>query len=109
GYSSFVGGPQITNATPVASTDRTAIYAAAPDGRIRKLRVSDGKVLWTTAVTRDPTHEKLTSSLNVSRGLVLVTTGGHIGDAPPSQGHGLTPSGRTGQMRYRLNPRRSQC
>jgi len=103
GYSSFTGGPQITNATPVASTDRTAIYAAAPDGRIRKLRVSDGKVLWTTAVTRDPTHEKLTSSLNVSRGLVLVTTGGYIGDAPPYQGHVLTLSERTGAIRHVWN------
>ena len=96
GYSSFVGGPQITNATPVASTDRTAIYAAAPDGRIRKLRVSDGKVLWTTAVTRDPTHEKLTSSLNVSRGLVLVSmpaprkeAGGTIKPAPLAVGEAV--------------------
>ena len=48
------------------------VYAAAPDGVIRKLRISDGKVLWARSVTRDPTHEKLTSSLNVSRGLVLV-------------------------------------
>jgi len=102
-YSSLAGSAQITNATPVASTDRSAIYAAAPDGRIRKLRVSDGKVLWTTAVTRDPTHEKLTSSLNVSRGLVLVTTGGYIGDAPPYQGHVVTLSERTGAIRHVWN------
>ena len=99
GYSSYAGSAQITNATPVASTDRTAVYVAAPDGRIRKLRVADGKVLWSTAVTLDPTHEKLTSSLNVSRGLVLVTTGGYIGDAPPYQGHVVTLSERTGAIR----------
>jgi outer membrane protein assembly factor BamB len=86
-YSRLAGSAQITTAAPVADPSRAAIYAAASDGHIRKLRVSDGKVLWTTRVTRDPTHEKLTSSLNFSRGLVLVTTGGYIGDAPPYQGH----------------------
>jgi outer membrane protein assembly factor BamB len=86
-YSSIAGSAQITNMTPVADPDRAAIYAGAPDGRIRKLRVSDGKQLWSTSITRDPTHEKLTSSLNLSRGgLVLATTGGYIGDAPPYQG-----------------------
>ncbi|HEX6762529.1 MAG TPA: PQQ-binding-like beta-propeller repeat protein [Gaiellaceae bacterium] len=98
GYRSFAGTAQITNATPVASTDRSAIYAAAPDGVIRKLRVSDGKVLWSRSVTRDATHEKLTSSLNVSRGLVLVTTGGYVGDAPPYQGHVVTLQERTGAI-----------
>jgi outer membrane protein assembly factor BamB len=82
-YARVAGSAQITNTSPAASTDRTAVYAAAPDGRIRKLRLADGKVLWTTTITRDPTHEKLTSSLNVSRGLVIATTGGYIGDAPP--------------------------
>ena len=102
-YGSLAGTAQITTATPVASTDRSAVYAAAPDGKIRKLRISDGKVLWATSVTRDPTHEKLTSSLNVSRGLVLVTTGGYIGDAPPYQGHVVTLSERTGAIQHVWN------
>jgi PQQ-like domain len=102
-YGSLAGTAQITNATPAASTDRSAVYAAAPDGTIRKLRISDGKVLWATSVTRDPTHEKLTSSLNVSRGLVLVTTGGYIGDAPPYQGHVVTLSERTGAIEHVWN------
>jgi outer membrane protein assembly factor BamB len=100
-YAHVAGTPQITNATPAASTDRTAIFAAAPDGRIRKLRVADGKVLWTTTITHDPTHEKITSSLNVSRGLVIATTGGYIGDAPSYQGHVVTmaeSSGRIGHV-----------
>ena len=71
----------------------------ASDGRIRKLRLTDGKVLWTTTITRDPTHEKITSSLNVSRGLVIATTGGYIGDAPPYQGHVVTMSERTAGSR----------
>ena len=102
-YGSLAGTAQITNATPAAATDRTAVYAAAPDGRVRKLRVSDGKVLWTTAITRDPTHEKLTSSLNVSRGLVVMTTGGYIGDAPPYQGHVVTLAERTGAIQHVWN------
>lgn len=97
-YSSFAGSAQITNSTPAASTDRSAIYASAPDGRVRKLRVSDGKVLWTTAITRDPTKEKLTASINVSRGLVIMTTGGYIGDAPSYQGHVVTMAERTGRI-----------
>jgi outer membrane protein assembly factor BamB len=102
-YSRVAGSAQITNASPAASTDRTAVYAAASDGRIRKLRLGDGKVLWTTAITRDPTHEKITSSLNVSRGLVLATTGGYIGDAPPYQGHVVTLSERTGRIAHVWN------
>jgi outer membrane protein assembly factor BamB len=102
-YARLAGSAQITNASPAASTDRTAVYAAASDGRIRKLRLSDGKVLWTTAITRDPTHEKITSSLNVSRGFVIATTGGYIGDAPPYQGHVVTLSERTGRIAHVWN------
>lgn len=98
GYSQFAGSAQITNSTPAASTDRKAIYASAPDGRLRKLRVSDGRVLWTATLTLDPTHEKLTSSINVSKGLVIMTTGGYIGDAPPYQGHVVTLSEASGRI-----------
>ncbi len=102
-YARVAGSPQITTATPVASTDRSAIYAAASDGRIRKLRVSDGKALWTTRITRDPTREKIASSLNLSRGLVIATTGGYIGDAPPYQGHVVTMAERTGRIAHVWN------
>jgi outer membrane protein assembly factor BamB len=74
------------------------VYAAAPDGHIRKLRLSDGHVLWTTRITLDATHEKITSSLNVDSGRVIATTGGYIGDAPPYQGHVVTISESTGQI-----------
>jgi len=98
GYSRFAGSAQITNSSPAASTDRSAIYASAPDGRVRKLRAADGKVLWSTTITRDPTREKLTSSINVSQGRVIMTTGGYIGDAPPYQGHVVTMSEQTGRI-----------
>ena len=79
------------------------MYAAAPDGRIRKLRLSDGHVLWTTRITFDPTHEKLTSSLNVFQARVIATTGGYIGDAPPYQGHVVTMSEQTGRIAHVWN------
>jgi len=103
GYARIAGTAQITNATPALSSDRSAVYAGAPDGRIRKLRLSDGRVLWTTRITFDPTHEKITSSLNVSRGRVVATTGGYIGDAPPYQGHVVTMSERTGRVAHVWN------
>ena len=102
-YARLAGSAQITNATPVLSTDRRSVYAAAPDGRIRRLRLSDGHVVWTTAITRDPSHEKITSSLNVSRGLVVATTGGYIGDAPPYQGHVVTMAEANGRIRHVWN------
>jgi hypothetical protein len=97
-YGSYAGSAQITNMTPIADPDRSAIYAGAPDGVIRKLAIATGKQLWATKITRDPTHEKLTSSLNFSRGLVMATTGGYIGDAPPYQGHVVTLSPKNGHI-----------
>jgi outer membrane protein assembly factor BamB len=90
GYSSFAGSAQITTMTPVADPGRGALYAGAPDGRIRKLSAATGKVLWSTSITRDPTHEKLAAPLNFAHGLVIAATGGYIGDAPSYQGHVVT-------------------
>jgi outer membrane protein assembly factor BamB len=87
GYSSWAGSVQITTATPVADPGRTSIYAAAPDGRIYKLAVADGHPLWSTSITKLPSREKIAASLNYTRGRVIATTGGYIGDAPPYQGH----------------------
>ena len=86
---SYEGSAQITTATPIADPDRTSIYAASPDGLIHKLSVSDGReeAGWPVSVTRDATHEKIASPLNISGGSVVVVTGGYIGDAPPYQGH----------------------
>ena len=97
-YSSYAGSAQITTMTPVADPGRAAIYAGAPDGVIRKLSVATGKVLWSTAITRDPTHEKLASALNYANGLVLAATDGYIGDAPPYQGHVVTLDPASGRI-----------
>jgi hypothetical protein len=87
GYSSWSGSPQITTATPVADPGRAWIYAASPGGRIYKLSVATGRPAWAVAVTRRPSREKIAAALNFSRGNVIATTGGYIGDAPPYQGH----------------------
>ena len=52
GYSSWVGSPQITTATPVADPSRQSIYAAAPSGHIYKLAVANGHALWSVSITR---------------------------------------------------------
>ena len=87
GYNGFAGSYQVTTATPVSDPDRSSVYAASPDGNIRKLALADGRVVWTTSITKLPTREKIASALNFDRGHVIATTGGYIGDAPPYQGH----------------------
>lgn len=86
-YRSLKGSYRITTATPVADPGRGSIYAASPDGVIRKLAVSDGRVEWSTAITRLPAREKIAAALNFHDGHVIATTGGYVGDQPPYQGH----------------------
>lgn len=102
-YDAWVGSRQITTATPVADPDRAYIYAAAPDGRIRKLAVEDGREVWSTAITRLPEREKIASPLNFFRGRVIATTGGYIGDAPPYQGHVAILDAATGRLLHVWN------
>ena len=87
GYGGWAGSYRITNSTPVADPDRQHIYAAAPDGQVRKLALSDGHEIWSTAITQLPAREKIASPLNYVGGRVIAVTGGYIGDRPPYQGH----------------------
>lgn len=101
------GTAQFSNSSPVADPGRAYVFSTSPDGRIHKLRVSSGREVrtgrWPVSVTRDATHEKLTSPLTVFGGYVIVTTGGYIGDAPPYQGHVLTISRSSGRIRGVFN------
>ena len=96
GYSSWAGSYRITNSSPVS--DRRFVWAGAPDGRIHKLSLATGRELWSRAITRLPSREKLGTALNLSHGLVLATTGGYVGDAPPYQGHVAAIDARTGRL-----------
>jgi outer membrane protein assembly factor BamB len=96
GYSSWAGSYRITNSSPIS--DRRFVWAGAPDGRIHKLSLATGREVWSRAITRLPAREKLGTALNLSRGLVLATTGGYIGDAPPYQGHVAALDARTGRL-----------
>ncbi len=103
GYDDWAGSYRITNATPVADPDRRSVYAAAPDGAIRKLAVADGRVVWTTAITRLPEREKIAASLNYFRGRIVATTGGYIGDRPPYQGHVAVLDAVSGRLLHGFN------
>lgn len=86
-YRELAGTRQFTNSTPVAAPDARSIYAASPDGYVQKLAVSDGQLIWRTAITELPLREKMASPLKFFRGRVIAVTGGYIGDRPPYQGH----------------------
>ena len=96
GYSSWAGSYRITNSSPVS--DRRFVWAGAPDGRIHELALATGREIWSRAITRLPAREKLGTALNLSRGLVLATTGGYVGDAPPYQGHVAAIDARSGRL-----------
>ena len=101
GIGGWAGTPQITNASPAADPDRRWVFAASPDGRVHKLSLARGREAggrWPVTITRDPTHEKLTASFNVSGPLLVVATGGYIGDAPPYQGHVVTIARASGRI-----------
>jgi len=102
-YSSWSGSSRITNVTPVADPDRSAVYSASPDGNVEKLAVGDGHVVWTTSITTRASSEKIASPLNYSHGHVIATTGGYIGDAPPYQGHVSVLDASTGQLLHSWN------
>jgi hypothetical protein len=99
-YLSLAGSYRITNSTPVADPNRKFIYAASPDGLVHKLSVASGAEArgWPIRVTLLPQREKLGTSLNFSRGLVLLGTGGYVGDPPPYQGHVVAISAATGRI-----------
>jgi hypothetical protein len=102
-HNSWAGSAQITTSTPAADPDRQHIYAAAPDGTVQRLAVSDGHVLWTTAVTLLPQREKIASPLKVLGGKVVAVTGGYVGDAPPYQGHVAIIDAQSGSLLHVWN------
>jgi outer membrane protein assembly factor BamB len=102
-YSTWAGTRQITNSTPVADPDRQHIYAAAPDGTIQKLAVSDGLALWTTPITLLPLREKMASPLREFSGHIIAVTAGYIGDRPPYQGHVAVLDAESGKLLHVWN------
>jgi outer membrane protein assembly factor BamB len=97
-YQSLAGTRQFTNSTPVADPTGQYIYTASPDGYIQELAVSDGRLLWRTAITELPLREKMDSPLKFFRGHVIAVTGGYIGDRPPYQGHVAILDGNSGKL-----------
>lgn len=102
-YRELAGTRQFTNSTPVAAPDAKSIYAASPDGYIQRLAVSDGRLLWRTAITELPLREKMDSPLKLFRGRVIAVTAGYIGDRPPYQGHVAILDGGSGKLLHVWN------
>ena len=102
-YAKLAGSAQITTATPVADPSGQWIYATSPDGRIEKLSVANGHVVWRRSITKLPSREKLAASLNFVNGDVIATTDGYIGDTPPYQGHVVVLSGVNGRILHEWN------
>ncbi len=106
GIAGWEGTSQITNASPIADPNRLFVYAASPDGLVHKLSLADGSEApgsWPVRITRDPTHEKIGTSLNIDGGSVLAGTGGYIGDAPPYQGHLVAIERSSGRLQSIFN------
>lgn len=102
-YSKLKGSYRITTATPVAGPKGKYIYAAAPDGMVRKLSVADGRIVWRTAITKLARREKIAAPLSYADGHVIAVTGGYIGDAPPYQGHVVIIDPQTGAVLHVWN------
>lgn len=102
-YAAWAGTAQITTSTPAADADRQHIYAAAPDGNVRKLAISNGQMVWSTAITLLPKLEKIASPLKAFDGKVIAVTGGYIGDAPPYQGHVAVLDTQSGSLLHVWN------
>jgi outer membrane protein assembly factor BamB len=106
-YRHVKGTAQITQTTPVLDSSRHYVFAATPDGRVRKINIANGhqvtKGRWPVSVTRDATHEKTGASLNLDGRNVLVTTGGYSGDAPPYQGKVVSIDRKSGRIRHVFN------
>ncbi len=109
---SYQGSAQITTASPVADPDRRFVYAASPDGMIRKIRVSNGREVrsghWPARITFNPAREKIGGALNLHGRYVIAVTGGYIGDIPIYQGHVAVIDRQTGRVAHVWNSLCSQ-
>jgi PQQ-like domain len=102
GIEGWAGTSQITQSSPATDPEEPYVYSYSPDGKLHKLSVADRREVrsegWPAVVTRDPLHEKSAPALNLAGDLVLVATGGYLGDAPPYQGHVVAVDRRSGQL-----------
>jgi outer membrane protein assembly factor BamB len=97
------GSAQVTTSIPIADPDRQYVYAASPDGFIQKLRLSNGRLVWRTRITYNPSHEKMASALNISGATVIAATDGYFGDTPPYEGHVVTMNRSNGHITHVWN------
>jgi len=102
GIEGWEGTSQITQSSPAVDPGQPYVYSYSPDGKVHKLSVADGREVrnggWPAVVTTDPVREKSAPALNLVGDLVLLATGGYVGDAPPYQGHVVAVDRRSGRL-----------
>lgn len=109
GISSWEGSLQITTASPVVGPRLLHVYSASPDGKIHKLALATGREVggrWPLAVTRDPTQEKISSSLKIYGPYVLAALSGlseKIGTTSTRVGHLVEIDRQTGRVAHVFN------
>jgi hypothetical protein len=98
----YQGSSQITTASPVSDPNRRFVYAASPDGLIRKIGIADGREIRGRYLARQdhvrshPREDR--RALNLTGRNVVAVTGGYYGDAPSYQGHVVLIDRRTGRI-----------
>jgi len=105
GIATWRGSAQITTASPIVDASHAYVYATSPDGLVHKLSLANGREQpgWPVRITPSPQREKLTASLNIADGVLLASTGGYDGDAPPYVGHIVAISLVRGRIEHVFN------
>ena len=102
GIDGWEGSAQITNASPAADPDGKHVYAVSPDGVVHKLNLADGSEVtgggWPVTITRDPTHEKLGTALNISGGSCSRRPAATSATRRPTRATSSRSTGRAGEI-----------
>ena len=84
--------------TPVLDRNRNSLFFVDGKGQAYELSLTTGKTIRHWSITSDPHHEQVWSALNLSRGVVYVTTAG-LCDIPPYHGRIVAIDSGSGKVK----------